>query len=113
MIETVRWHSIDSAAWVMVGGYGGILYKTKTERDLRFNVVTVSSKSAMRKVEGKHIETMTHAERDLISAQIAERKYSLDELKTSDTLRYMWNAEQWLDASIEHRPITEGVLFDD
>jgi len=110
MLETTEWYSVDSAAWVMVGGYGNIFYRTKT----RLGVLSISSQSKARKDFDAHINTLNPLERAYMLEAIAKRHYTLEALQRDDTERYMWNAEQWLDLVIQPRRTPAlGGLFDD
>jgi hypothetical protein len=110
MMETVNWYSVDSAAWVMVGGYGNIFYRTKT----KLSVLSVSSQSKARKDFDSHIETLSAPEKAAVLDAIAQRHYTLEALQNDDTERYMWNADCWLDLSLSTRETAHlGGLFDE
>ncbi len=109
MMETVNWHSVDSASWIMSGGYGNIFWRTPN----RLQTVCVSSQSANRKTFDAHIETLSPVHKDQLVAHIEERGFKLDDLQTSDTERYIWNAEEWMRLNIQFRPTqAAGELFD-
>lgn len=64
------WFSVDSATWVKVGAYGGILMPRRrrgryifTERPV---VVKLSDESPDAKLQGRHYTTMTGAEREVV-----------------------------------------------
>lgn len=109
MMETVNWYSVDSASWIMSGGYGNIFWRTPN----RLQTVCVSSQSANRKTFNAHIETLSPLHKDQLIAHIEERGFKLDDLQTSDTERYIWNAEEWLRLNIQFRPTQAAEeLFD-
>ena len=108
MMETVNWYSVDSATWVMVAGYGGILWRN--ERKL--SVLTVSAESNAKREFDNHIESMSDFHQKRIADKIAARGYSLDRLKTEHVERYCWNAEAWLDLDLNNRHMTTESLFD-
>lgn len=108
MMETVNWHSVDSAGWVMVGGMGSIFYPVAK----KLQPLAVSSKSNMLKVPGKHVDTMH--EKEAITAYVTERGFNYDELQTNDRARYIWNMEHLVDFQNAYTPrhYYEKGLFD-
>jgi hypothetical protein len=99
MMETVPWHSVDSAAWVMVGGYGGIFYRTAS----KLQVLTVSAQSPSVKDAERHIRTLKPHMRAYVLDTINAKGYDIAKLESDDTERYCWNAECWLDLKLKDR----------
>jgi hypothetical protein len=109
MMETVNWYSVDSASWIMSGGYGNIFWRTPT----RLQTVCVSAQSQSRKTFDAHLETLSPYHKDQLVSHIESRGYKLEALQNSDTERYMWNAEEWMRLNIQFRSTQgAGELFD-
>lgn len=64
------WYSLDSARWAKAAGFGSILIPHKRRGEFTFEeapyMIAFSHRSNARKVEGRHIDTVSPAERKII-----------------------------------------------
>ncbi len=71
LLITYPWYSVDSTSWTKVGAFGGILVPHKRSGRWDFSedpyLVKVSEDSPDRKREGKHLLTMSTAERKIVT----------------------------------------------
>jgi len=75
------WYSVDSTSWVVTGRMGGIYVpvfkKGKWVYDETSHKIAVSSKSPTNKEKGKHIETMSPAQKQQVLDYIHDKGYVL------------------------------------
>lgn len=108
MMETVPWHSVDSAGWVMVGGYGNIFWSGEG----RIRTLAISDTSKSQKEYDMHLNTLSPIVKDHILSQINAKGYKLETLQKDDTERYMWNAELHMDLGLKQRHMRQLGAFE-
>jgi len=94
MMSAIRWESVDSATWIHTAANGNIFWYVGTEAP---RPLPISSRSPKREQGGYHFDNHSDAGKRSMLEVIETRGYVLSDLQTSDTARYKWNAEVWLD----------------
>jgi hypothetical protein len=93
MMQAVKWHSVDSAAWIKAAGYGNIFYRTPDA----LRVLSISSRSPKRGGVDLHFDNLSPHHRGRVIDTIASKGHSFKDLQNSDVARYMWNARCWME----------------
>lgn len=88
MLRTVRWHSVDSAAWVLWAGYGAIAW---LRDDGTLKIVPASAESPRRKMFDMHLSTLSPVERERIVTALEAEGLTLEQVATDTMARSRWN----------------------
>lgn len=88
MLRTCRWHSVDSAAWVLWAGYGAIAW---LREDGSLKILPVSKESPRNKKFDGHIRTLPTAVRDRLVADLEAEGFKLDTIGEDSVARSRWN----------------------
>ena len=81
------WYSVDSTSWVVAGRFGSIYLWVNGKID----PIAVSDKSSSQQVVGRHISTLSVAERKVVLAEIERRGFTLEQLASHYVKRDEWN----------------------
>lgn len=112
MQKNSPWFSVDSAAWVLVAGYGRILVE-----DSRGKLVPIgiSDDSPTVRSLGEHFDHLPDSEKDALVASFKEINLTLEEVKGNGRIRALVNMHhimKWLSRQ-EDKPLThQKVLFE-
>ena len=75
------WYSVDSTSWILTGRMGSIFVPQRRNNSWVYDLnpwkIIVSSQSPARKEAGKHINTMTVIEKQILLAYIHEKGFEL------------------------------------
>jgi hypothetical protein len=88
MLRTTRWHSVDSAAWVLWAGYGAVAL-LREEGSLK--IMATSFESPRRKQFDMHLTTLAPIVRDSIVAEMEAEGFTLEQVQQDGTARARWN----------------------
>lgn len=88
MLRTVRWHSVDSAAWVLWAGYGAIAW---LRDDGSLKILATSQESPRRKQFDMHLTTLAPRVRDRIMSELEAEGFTLEMVQTDSIARSRWN----------------------
>lgn len=84
LMERYPWYSVDSSTWVQWGANGMILLPG-------YGQVNISDRSAARKQDLQHIDTLTPLERERLWSMIASYGVDPDRIRTHYPTRWAWN----------------------
>lgn len=110
------WYSVDSTSWVMTGRMGGV-YVPRLRRgewiyDEQSWKVMVSTRSPVKKDAGKHIDSFTPAEHQLINTYFEEKGFQLGEsyFVIESTDYELKDDEKWADKAKGDRRAVEVIV---
>lgn len=86
MLET-GYFSVDSATWVQIAGFGGIMIKTSDG----MSILHISSESPSRRYYGHHYDNVTRDVKRIIENQAESIGVTVDELRTKPGGREWFN----------------------
>lgn len=87
MMADVPWGSVDSATWVAIGAYGGIVL----ESDRSMRILQISEKSGSVKEFDGHFDNLAPLVKDHVSARFTQYGFTVDELRKDHTARMLFN----------------------
>lgn len=87
MMAEVPWGSVDSATWVAIGVYGGIVI----ENDKQLRILQISEKSGSIKEWDGHFDTLSKIEQEFVGARIEKYGFTVDEMRIEHTARMLFN----------------------
>ncbi len=105
------WYSVDSTSWVITGRMGSIYIPRRKNGDWTYDVdswkIVVSTRSPASKEAGRHINTMSKGEREILIEYITEKGYrlgksSFTKAKQSHKLK---ENERWVSAKPKDKTI--------
>lgn len=105
------WYSVDSTSWVVTGRMGSIFIPRRRNGKWIYNEnpwkIAVSSRSPGTEEAGKHIGTLSKAERDVFLEYIHEKGYELgkSEFKRVEQTHQLADNERWA----EKKPTDKSV----
>ena len=105
MLSTVDWYSVDSSGVLMVAAMGSILMP----REGRLQTLAVSHDSPMRKMHGKHLDTLTDSV--LVKKRLERMGYDVHALATDYAARVCFNIDRWNERPWVKKPVTYNGLF--
>ena len=88
MLRTVRWHSVDSAAWVLWAGYGAVAW---LRDDGSLKIMPASAESPRRKQFDSHLTTLPPRVRDRLVSEMEREGFTLEQLQEDSLARSRWN----------------------
>ena len=88
MLRTIRWHSVDSAAWVLWGAMGAIAW---LRDDGSLKILACSAESPRKKHYDQHLLTLPRLARERIVGAIEARGFALEDITTDGVARGRWN----------------------
>lgn len=88
MLRTVRWHSVDSAAWVLWAGYGALAW---LRDDGSLKILASSQESPRRKQFDMHLTSLPPVVRDRIVAALEADGFTLEQVQQDTLARSRWN----------------------
>jgi hypothetical protein len=91
MLERTPWFSVDSATWVLIPIYGGIVYYWDMGVDPKFSSIAVSNEGGRDRVQGMHFDTYPVLVQDLILKRIEEMGFTLELIKTDPRARSLFS----------------------
>lgn len=83
LMKRYPWYSCDSSSWVQIGSIGSIIHPD-------FGVIAMSEKSPSRKQFGRHFDTMSSLEKELLESSIMSVGYTVEELRTQYHARWVF-----------------------
>lgn len=110
MMLEVPWSTVDSATWIQVASYGGIMMSVRG----RFKSFQISSKSGQLANLDAHYDNLNDIDRKSMADYIAEAGFDLDTLRESHPQRCLFNlrAIEKLLADNERTPTpAQNTLF--
>lgn len=110
MLQTVPWYSVDSATWVMIAAYGGIL----VPRGRNMRVLSFSEKSGNIKEFDGHFRNLAPGEREVVVALLEAGGFTVESLERDALMRGVWNIyalRLWLSA-VEVSHVHQPGLFE-
>jgi hypothetical protein len=111
IVQTVAWHSVDSAAWVIRAGYG--MTYIAIGNDLRS--IAISQESPTRYDVNGHYDSMSPALQAHVRAVVEGNGFTVQELRTNTRLRAansVLEIAKW-SKTVEQRPLVRNVLIGD
>lgn len=115
MLSAVPWGSVDSATWVSVGAYGGIILESHKQ----LKILQISEKSGSVKDADAHFNTLSKIERDFVEARIIEYGFTVKELQEQHMFRMLWNrislikyVKRYGDKELKRAQPIQAGLFD-
>lgn len=87
MMASVPWGSVDSATWVAIGAYGGIII----ENDRSLRILQISDKSGSIKEFDGHFNTLSAVEQQFVASRIKQYGFEVEDLKEEHTCRMLFN----------------------
>lgn len=102
LMERYPWWSVDSSSWVQISSVGGIINPD-------YGVISVSSTSPGRKIEGQHFNTFSALEQVALAKHFASLGYSVDELRDSYMSRRTYC--MWAYSEMNRRLDTHGMQY--
>lgn len=102
LMERYPWWSVDSSSWVQISSVGGVLHPDH-------GVISMSSTSPGRKIEGQHFNTFSTVEQQALAEHFWSLGYSVDELRDSYMSRRTYC--MWGYTEMNRRLDTHGMLY--
>lgn len=102
LMERYPWYSVDSSSWVQISSVGSIIHPDH-------GVIAISNTSPSRKTEGRHFDTMSHAEQSYLAYEFARIGYTVEELRTSYLARRTFC--MWAYCELNRRIDSTGKVF--
>lgn len=102
LMERYPWYSVDSSSWVQISSVGSIIHPDH-------GVISMSHTSPNRKAEGRHFDTMSHAEQSYLAYEFARLGYTVEELRTQYLARRTFC--MWAYCELNRRINSEGKVF--
>jgi hypothetical protein len=87
MMASVPWGSVDSATWVAIGAYGGIII----ENDRQLKILQISEKSGSIKEADAHFNTLSSIEQQFIVSRIENYGFTVKDLQEQHMYRMLFN----------------------
>jgi hypothetical protein len=109
------WYSVDSTSWVVTGRMGSIYVPRRKGGEWVYNEnswkIAVSNRSPDKKEAGKHIDTMSPAEKQVFLDYIHEKGYKLgkSEYKEVKPGYKLKDNERWLDKKPKNKTTNRKV----
>lgn len=88
MLRTIRWYSVDSAAWVLWAAMGAIAL---LRDDGSLKIMACSKESPQRKNRDKHITTLPVVVQERLRAELAEEGMTFESIAEEGLARSRWN----------------------
>lgn len=88
MLRSIRWHSVDSAAWVLWAAMGAVAWM-RGNGDLM--ILPASQESPRRKIDGAHLGTLLPLEREEIREAMRAEGFEEELLRKESVVRARWN----------------------
>lgn len=116
MLERVSWYSVDSATWVLIPAYGGIVFYWDSGINKTFSTVAVSTEGGRDRVQGQHFDSLPVPFQERIIRRIEEMGFTLEEMKTNvrpRSLFSMKNLSMYADKVRAEKKVHsyQGTLF--
>lgn len=111
IVQSVAWHSIDSAAWVIRAAFG----MTYVAMGNELRSISISQESPTRYDVDGHYDSMAPALQRHIRSLIETNGFTVDEMRTQTRLRAansLLEIAKWAE-TIEQRPLSRNVLIGD
>ena len=90
MMAEVPWHSVDSATWIAIGAYGGIIL----EDHLSLRILQISTDSGSIKEANGHFDNLSTVEKAMIQRRFEKEGFTTEDLRLDTTNRIIWNRIQ-------------------
>ena len=88
MLRVIRWHSIDSAAWVLWAGMGALAF---LRDDGSLKILPSSIQSPRKKMHGGHATTITEAERSRLEQDLRAEELTMEIISRDSMARSRWS----------------------
>lgn len=98
MLERVPWYSADSATWILVAAYGGIIYYWDTGTVPRYMTMAISNEGGRDRFQGNHFDSLQEVYKEAILQSMKECGFTVEQIKTDvrpRSLFNMWNLERY------------------
>lgn len=102
LMKRYPWYSVDSSSWVQISSMGNVIHPDH-------GVIALSTTSPSRKVEGRHFDTLTHAEQSYLAYEFARLGYTVQELRESYLARRTFC--MWAYCELNRRISSVGKTF--
>ena len=118
MMERVPWYSVDSATWILVAAYGGIIYYWDTATEPRYMTLAVSNDGGRDRFQFNHFDSLQPCFREAIEKKMNDAGWTLEQVKTDvrpRSLFNMLNLEQYAERvratkrAFSHQQVLFGV----
>lgn len=96
LMERYPWYSVDSSSWVQIARVGGMLLMPEAK------VIYVSNQSPQRRVEGQHIDTLTHLQRQAVEQKLASCGVDTERMRETYLSRWCYNIWAFDQLGIQH-----------